>query len=58
MEKNKLVVLAIIAFVIIFSYVITTKNSVDTDEEIIKCIGENSELYIMTYSHTLKGRVS
>jgi len=52
MEKkryiNLIIILAIIIFAIIF---LTTKSPPETDEEIVKCIGENSILYIQIGCH-------
>ena len=47
MKKN-LVTAIIVLAIIIFSIWILTKDNPDVDEELAKCIGENSVLYVRT----------
>lgn len=51
MKKGKLVTWIIILGVILLSVFILTKPAPETDAELIKCIGENSVLYIQLGCH-------
>lgn len=51
MKKNNLITIAVIIGVIIIAFLILNKNPPETPEEIIKCIGENSVLYIQFGCH-------
>ena len=46
MDKRNAFTIVIILVVIIFAYFIINKQHPETDEEVAKCIGKNSVLYI------------
>lgn len=51
MKKSNLITIVIILAVIIFSIIILNKPSPETSEEVAKCIGENSILYVQLGCH-------
>ncbi|MFH1238263.1 MAG: hypothetical protein ABIH79_01905 [archaeon] len=52
--KKYLVTLFIILGVILFSVIILNKPQPDILEGVVKCIGQNSELYVQTGCHACK----
>lgn len=46
MKKDKLITILIILLVLIISFFLLKKSSPETTEEIAKCIGKNSILYV------------
>ena len=51
MKKSQLITLIIILVVIVFAIFILNRSHPETDEEIVKCIGENSILYTQLGCH-------
>jgi len=51
LSKERVITFVIILCVIIFAVIILKKDSPETDEEISKCIGENSILYTRLGCH-------
>ena len=54
MKKNNLITFVIIIAIIIFAFFAINKSSPETTEEIAKCIGENSILYVQLGCHFCK----
>jgi len=54
MNKEAWWTIAIIILVIGLAYFILTKENPQTDSEIAKCIGKNSELYVQLGCHACK----
>jgi len=51
MKKSNLITFGIIILVIIFAIVIIRKPTQTTEEEVAKCIGENSVIYVQLGCH-------
>ena len=51
MKKSQQVTITIIVLVILLSIYLLTKSPPTTDQDIIKCIGENSVLYVQLGCH-------
>ena len=51
MKKASLITITIIIAVIILAYFLINKNNPKTPEDVVKCIGENSELYVQLGCH-------
>ncbi len=47
-EKKKWVTIGAILIILVFAFIVLNKHSAPTSEEIAKCIGQNSKLYIQT----------
>ena len=54
MKKGSLITIVIITAIIIFVVYVKTQPSPETPEEVVKCIGENSILYIQLGCHACK----
>ena len=54
MRKSSLVTVVIIAAIIIFAVYVKIHPSSETPEDIAKCIGENSVLYVQLGCHACK----
>jgi len=54
MKKKSWVTILIIIAVIILAIIIMTRSHPETDAEIAKCIGQNSELYVQLGCNTCK----
>jgi hypothetical protein len=51
MKKSSLITIAVIVFVILIAVIVLTRSHPETDEDVAKCIGENSVLYIQLGCH-------
>ncbi len=51
MKKSNLITILIIVAVLVIAYFVLSKSPVPTDEELVKCIGENSMLYVKLGCH-------
>jgi len=51
MKKSSLITIAIIIAIILLAYFLIKNNNPNTDEELTKCIGENSVLYTQLGCH-------
>jgi hypothetical protein len=51
MNKNSAITLTIILAVVIFAVYLVMQNTGSTNEELVKCIGERSTLYIQLGCH-------
>jgi len=54
MKKRSLITIIIVITIIILAYFLLNKPTPETSEEIARCIGENSELYIQLGCHACK----
>lgn len=51
MKKNNVITILIILGVITIAFIVLNQASPQTDEKVIKCIGQNSELYVQLGCH-------
>ena len=51
MKKESLITLIIVVIVLLLATIVLTRGNPDISEELAKCIGENSELYVRTGCH-------
>jgi len=56
MKKSSWITIIIITLIIVFAVYIKTKSSPQTPDEIAKCIGKNSVLYVQLGCHACKAQ--
>ena len=56
MNKKNYVTILIILGIIIFSIIVLNKPSIETSEDVVKCIGENSKLYVQLGCHACESQ--